>query len=108
MASWHSKEIVNDDEAYKLDTKVQEAYLTLVHAGHYSSDAAVFSRNDIETNVITFYFTPSADLLSKAFRAVPCEKPIPQEGFGLCVGDDRVWEAYFPGYRARRQSSRGE
>ena len=108
MASWHSKELGNDVEAYKLDTKIQEAYLTLVQAGHYSSDAAVFSRNDLETNVITFYFTPSAELLAKAFGAVPCEKPIPKEGFGLIVGDARVWEVYFPGYRVRRQSSRGE
>ena len=108
MASWHSKEIVNDVEAYKLDTKIQKAYLTFVQAGHYSYDAAVFSRNDSETNIITYYFTPSVGLLAKAFGALPCEQPIPKDGFGLCVGDDSVWEAYFPGYRARRQSSRGE
>ena len=108
MANWHSKELGNGVEAYKLDTKIQEAYLTFVQAGQYSPDVAVFSRNDLETNMITFYFTPSAELLAKAFAAVPCEKPIPKEGFGLIVGDVRVWEVYFPEYLADRQSSRRE
>ena len=106
MASWHSKELGDGVEAYEPTQKIEQAFLTL--AGHYSSDAAVFSRYDLETNVVTFYFTPPAELLAKKFGAVPCEKPIPKEGFGLKFGDDSLWEVYFPGYRAHRQSSRGE
>ena len=79
-----------------------EAFDTLIMAGRCSSDAAVFSRYDLETNVVTVYFTPLAELLAKRFGAVPCEKPIPKKGFSLIVGDVRTLEAHFPGYLAER------
>ena len=108
MTSWHSKELGDGVEAYKPTTEIQEAFLSLVKAGQYSSDAAVFSRYDLETNVVTVYFTPSAELLAKAFVAVPCEKPIPNGNLALIVGDVKAWEVYFPGYLADRQSSCGK
>ena len=108
MASWHSKELGDGVEANKPTREIQKAFLTLTIARRYSSDAAVFSRYDLETNVVTIYFTPSAELLAKKFGAVPCEKPIPKKGFSLIAGDDSTWEAHFPGYRAGLRSSRGK
>ncbi len=106
MASWHSKKLGDGVEAFRPTEEVQKAFLTLSMAGQSSFDTAVFSQYDSETNVITIYFTPSAELLARAFGAIPCEKPIPEEGFGLMVGDDRAREAQFPEYYASRQERR--
>ena len=108
MASWHSKELGDGVEAFRPTGELQEAFLTLSMAGQSSFDTAVFSQYDSETNVITIYFTPSAELLAKAFGAVPCEKPIPEEGFGLIVGDARALEAHFPEYLRARNRAWGE
>lgn len=94
------KELGDGVEAFRPTEELQKAFLTLSMTGQSSFDAAVFSQYDSETNVITIYFTPSAELLAKAFVAVPCEKPIPEEGFSLIVGDVRAREAHFPEYHA--------
>ena len=110
MASWYSKELGDGVEAFVPTTKIQDAFLSLAQtqarSGHYPYDAAVFSRYDLETNVVTVYFTPSAQLLATEFGATPCEQPEPTAGFALIVGDARAWEAHFPGYLERRRSSR--
>ena len=112
MAGWHSKVLGDGVEAFVPTSKIQEAFLTLAQSqartGHYPTDAAVFSRYDSKTNVVTVYFTPSAELLAVAFGAAPCEKPAPTGDFGLIVGDARVWEAHFPGHLERRRSGRQE
>ena len=108
MASWYSKELGDGVEAYKPTMKIMEAFLSLAKAGHYSPDAAVFSRYDLVTNVVTIYFSPSAELLAQAFVAVPCEKPIPRGDLGLIVGDARAWEVHFPGYLSEWGLSREE
>ena len=110
MVGWHSKELGDGVEAFVPTSEIQEAFLTLAQTqartGRYSTDAAVFSRYDLKANVVTVYFTPSAELLAAAFGATPCEKPVPTDGFALIVGDFRAWEAHFPGYLDRRRSSR--
>ena len=110
MTGWHSKELGDGVEAYVPTSRIQESFLTLAQSqartGQYPTDAAVFSRYDPETNTVTVYFSPSAEPLALAFRATPCEKPEPTDGFALIVGDSRVWEAHFPGYLEKRRSSR--
>ena len=112
MSGWHSKVLGDGVEAFVPTSKIQAAFLTLAQSqartGHYPTDAAVFSRYDSKTNVVTVYFTPSAELLAVAFGAVPCEKPGPIGDFGLIVGDARAWEAHFPGHLERRRSGRPE
>ena len=108
MADWNSKELGDGVEAFVPTARIQESFLTLAQTqartGQYSIDAAVFSRYDLETNVVTVYFTPSAELLALAFGATPCEKPVPTGDFALIVGDVRAWDAHFPGYLERRRS----
>ena len=110
MTSWYSKELGDGVEAFVPTTDIQNGFLTLAQSqaqlGRYSFDAAVFSRYDLETNVVTVYFTPSAELLATAFRASPCTKPVPTEGFALIVGDARAWEAHFRGYLEEGRSAR--
>ena len=110
MTGWYKKELGDGVEAFVPTTKIQNAFLTLARSqaqlGQYSFDAAVFSRYDLETNVVTVYFTPSARLLATAYGATACMKPVPTEGFALVVGDSRAWEAHFPGYLEERRSTR--
>lgn len=110
MASWYSKELGDGVAAFEPTTQIHNAFLALARAqaqsGRYLFDAAVFSRYDLDTNVVTVYFSPSAHLLATAFGATPCEKPAPTEGFALLAGDARAWEKHFPGYLKRRRSSR--
>ena len=56
---------------------------------------AVFSRHDVEKNVITVYFSPSAFELATMFNGKPCDKP-PREGLSLLGGDQRSWENFYP------------
>ena len=98
MDSWYYKELGGGLAAFGPSTKIMEAFMTLAIAGAYSHDLAVFGRYDLQKNVVTVYFTPSASLLAAAFDATSCEKPIPQKGFVLFVGDARSWDIHFPGY----------
>lgn len=110
MADWYSKVLGGGLEALILRNKIPESYLVLaqLHArtGHYPTDAAVFSRHDLETNLVTVYFTPSAELLALEYGATPCNKPEPTDDFILNVGDPRAWEVHFPRYLERRRSGR--
>ena len=109
MASWYSKELGDGVEAFAPTSEIQSAFLslTLAQAGtvQYSRDAAIFHRYDLESNVVTIFFTPSAHLLARTFGATPCERPVPTEDFRLVAGDDRTWEVHFPGFRERHRSS---
>ena len=110
MASWHSIESDNYVETFNLTEKLFKAFDAYVlQTGHSLSGAAVFSRKDLETNVTIFYFTPSVELLATAFRAVPCEKPVPdpEKDFGFVVGNQDAWEVHFPGFLAKRKLSKG-
>ena len=98
MSAWYCKELGDGVAAFGPTGKIQEAFLALAQVGSIASDLAVFSRYDLESNVVTVYFTPSASLLASAFGATPCEKPSPEGRLSLLVGDGRSWELHFPGY----------
>lgn len=98
MSTWYCKDLGDGVVAFGPSSQIQEAFLALAQAGGPSSDLAVFSRNDLRTNVVTVYFTPSASVLASAFGATPCEKPSPEGKLSLLVGDARSWEIHFPGY----------
>ena len=106
MDSWYSKDLGDGVAAFGPTRKMQEAFIELAKAGVYSHDLAVFSRYDLRRNVVTVYFTPSAQLLAEAFDATPCEKPVPEKGFSLIVGDARSWEIHFPSYLENQRNER--
>lgn len=103
MSPWHSKAVGDGVQAFQPAMQLHQAFLALVQAGGVPANAAVFSYYDLHANVVTWYFTPEATTLAKAFGAIECEKPVPQEGFGLLSGDGRAWETHFPGYVASRR-----
>jgi hypothetical protein len=106
MDTWYSKDLGDERAAYEPTTKIQEAFLTLDQTGVSTHDITVFSRHDLEENVVTVYFTPSAQILAQAFEAIPCKKPTPEKGLALLVGDARNWETHFPGYRESLRKER--
>lgn len=104
MSTWHSKAIGDGIEAFEPSMRLHEAFFSLArNGGSVPENAAVFSRYDLDSNVITWYFSPEAASLASAFGAAPCEKPLPSEGFGFLSGDTRAWQAHFPGYVASRR-----
>ena len=106
MSTWYSKELGDGVAAFGPSSKIQEAFFQLAKAGANVEDIAVFSRYDLETNVVTVYFTPSASLLASAFNASPCENPTPGGGLALLVGDARSWKIHFPDYNPRAHKGR--
>lgn len=96
MSDWYSKALGDGVEAFTPTTQIQEAYMLLATATNLPMDCAVFSFYDLRANVVTAYFSPSAHKLAESFQATPCSKPENREGFGLLVGDMRVWGLLFP------------
>lgn len=105
MSQWYCKAMGDGVEAFAPATRLHEAFFALAKASGVPRHAAVFSRYDLEANVVTWYFSPEAVTLATTLGAAPCDKPTPSQGFGLLSGDVRAWEAHFPGYvRGQRRS----
>jgi len=98
MNTWYRKDLGDGIAAFGPTKTIQDAFIKLAELQGLSSDLAVFSKYDLQSNNVTVYFTPSAKLLAEDFNAKPCEKPTPQDHLSLLVGDARSWEVHFPGY----------
>ena len=100
MTGWRSKTLGNGVEAYSPTVEIIEAMAhAIAHArmiGQHIHDVAIFSQDDPETNLVTVYFTPSAEAVAVRFGATPCEKPVSTGDFSLLVGEATAWEAHFP------------
>lgn len=87
MSTWYAKQLGNGGHAFTPTSEIQEAFLKVYAATGMPSDMAVFSHYDIETNMVTAYFSPGASILAKMFGAEECAKPS-RSDIGLLVGDD--------------------
>jgi len=96
MNQWYSKELGDGVEANAPSHEIQEAFFPLFAASGNKTDMAVFSRYDLEKNLVTVYFSPGASVLAKMFGAQICEKPIKENGLGLLVGDQRCLQLFYP------------
>jgi hypothetical protein len=95
---WYSKNAGNGFAAFGPARSTTETFLALARDHSVSADAAVFSRYDVAANVVTLYFSPTADVMATAFGAVPCEPPTPDPHLALLVGDFSSWAIHFPGH----------
>ena len=100
MTTWYSKELGDGMQALAPATEIQEAFLPMFAASGQPIDMAVFSRYDLEKNLVTTYFSPKAVALAKMFGATPCEKPS-ITNLALNVGDARCWQELFPDERTK-------
>lgn len=96
MTQWYSKELGDGTQAFGPSGQIQEAFLPLFAAARQPTDMAVFSRYDLEKNIVTVYFSPSASALAKMFDATPCEKPRKEGRLSLLVGDQRCLDLFWP------------
>lgn len=96
MAQWFSKDIGDGVAAFAPSGQIQKAFLPLFAAAGQPNDMAVFSRHDLERNMVTVYFSPGAAVLAKMFGAVPCDKPKKDDRLGLLVGDQRCLQLLYP------------
>lgn len=102
MNTWHSKDVGDGFAALRLSQKLHDAFIALIESGQVPDELSVFARYDLRANVVTWYFSPRAEILAMGFGATPCEKPVPTKGFALTVGDARSWEIHFPDYLLNR------
>ena len=96
MTRWYSKNIGDGIKAYEPSKQIQEAFPPLFTAAGTPVSMAVFSRYDLETNVVTVYFSPEAAELAQIFSATPCEKPSFENSLGLLAGDQKSIGILFP------------
>ena len=97
MNTWYSVDLGDGAAAYKPTEKIQGAFTAAyVLSGGKTNGIAAFSRYDLETKIVTVYFTPAAHRIAQAFNASPCEKPTTDE-LGLIIGDADSWHTFFPG-----------
>ena len=96
--SWYS---VTFPDAFSVPTsRMHDIFFALCLArGGHPKGMAAFSIMDRGTGEVTWFFTPEAGDLAKAFEAEPCQKPTPMPGLALAVGNDGSWEEHFPGYK---------
>ncbi|HVY05672.1 MAG TPA: hypothetical protein VHB46_06810 [Burkholderiales bacterium] len=92
---WYARKLGTSAEAVAPTIEIQEAFTGFFAREGFPVRAAVFSKFDAATKIITAYFSAAAALLAKQFEAVPCAKPH-REGLVLLAGDDRCWEELFP------------
>jgi len=95
MNTWFAVALGDGIEAYEPSQKIQEIFTPVFVAAGLPFDMAVFSRYDLDENIVTAYFSPSAHAIAKLFNATLCEKPS-RPDLTLLVGDVRCWDIFFP------------
>ena len=93
--TWHHKYIDHPTEALIESGKYQkslEAVLLLSRA----PDAAIYSRIDVGTGGMHYYFTPAAASVANAFNARQCAKPSRADVGGLLIGDQNLLARLYP------------
>lgn len=100
MGTWYKLDVGDGVAAYEPSLKLHQAFMqfALSRSGKIPPGAAVFSIYNLGANIVTWFFSPEVGSLANSFGASPSNKPEPQEGFGLLVGDARAWDEYFPDY----------
>lgn len=97
MSTWYSKNLGNGMAAHAPSIDINKAYLEYVLIHGEDTGAAVFSRIDLETGIVTAYFSPEAITLAEKFGAHPCSKPVRDKRLGLLAGSRLIdWAKHFP------------
>lgn len=94
MNTWQSVELGDGIAAYKPSMQIQEIFTPLFVAAGCPHDMAVFSRYNLDRNIVTAYFSPSTYKTARIFNATPCEKPS-RPDLSLLIGDVRCWQILF-------------
>ena len=96
MDTWYSVDLGDGVAAYKPTSEMQEKFFLFLAAAGAPHDMALFSKYDHKKNIVTAYFTPSAQKIANLYDATPCDKPSYDDELSLLVGDARVWDIFYP------------
>ena len=88
MATWYSKDVRNGVSALTLTEAIMTAFKPAFELAGAPPDMCLFSRHDLNRNVVTIYFSPRAEQVAKMFDATPCDKPSPDRLGPLAGHDD--------------------
>lgn len=108
MSGWQASNIGNSAVALSSSNELMHAFSAydMTVMGKIPAGFCVFARYDIETDQVTWYFSPEAADFARRFGGEPSEKPIPSEGFGLQVGAAESLAIHFPELSRRRRTGR--
>ncbi len=62
--TWYSVDLGDGVEAFHPSNEIQDAFFLAYTIPNPLKNMAAFSRYDLETNVVTVYFTPNAETAS--------------------------------------------
>ena len=93
MSTWYSVDLGDGKAAFGPSKHILDLFTPAFVAAGAPLDMAVFTRND--KNVITVYFSPSAQGLAQLFKATPCDQPSSTD-LAMLAGDTRAWKIFFP------------
>jgi len=97
MTIWYSKKIGDGIEAQLSTKEIQDSFSLLFIKAGQPKEMAVFSRYDLEANVVTVYFTPAAKTLALKFDATSCNMPSKDGRLGLIAGYQSAVDFYYGG-----------
>lgn len=100
MSTWYKLDLGDGVEAYEPTRKIQEAFWPFFLAAGQPENMGVFSKYDLEANMVTAYFPPTSKDLALTLNAQECEKPS-SERICFMVGSGYCFDIYFPN-RTRR------
>ena len=95
MNTWFSLDLGDGVAAYAPTRQIQDSFMSMFMTAGGPVAMALFSRYDLNRNVVTVYFSPVASQVATLFAAKPCEKPH-REDLGLLAGDQRCWNLFYP------------
>lgn len=95
MSTWYSLDLGDGMEAFGPTIEIKKAFWPLFTAAGQPENMGVFSKYDLEANMVTAYFPPITKTLARIFNAKECDKPS-SNGIAFMVGAGHCLEIYFP------------
>lgn len=95
---WFSISLGDGLWAFDLTDQIKEAFEPLFVRAGRPMDMAVFTRYESEGRLqceVMAYFSPAAAIVAQQFKAMPCEKPLP-DNLDLLVGNPDCRFLIFP------------
>lgn len=93
MESWCVLEIDGIANFRKMVSKIQIKFDTFYLKYGSPYDMGIYSKQNIEADNITFYFTPAAKPIAEKFEAIECEPPA-KDGLVFSVGPESCLNYY--------------
>ena len=93
--SWHYK-YIDDHVAAFSESGLHLAAMEALFLLPGTDDAAIYSRLDLQTGGVHFYFTPDAKSVATTFGAIPCAMPSRSDLKSLDIGSQSLIDRLYP------------